>query len=840
MQIIDLNGIWKLRWFDGARNGQPEFADRDTIDQTRYLDAQVPGEVHLDLVRAGILTDPRYGVNVLSARWVEECMWAYRTEFDVPTEAVSGHAWLYFECLDYTARIVLNGAEIGRHANSFLPCRLAVTGKLKAGRNVLAVHLESGLFEVADKPIAPYETTRSDLLTKRQWLRKSTQQAGNMDWSNRLLNIGIQGEVKMEWTPAPIRLDRLVPLAEVSPDLSTGTVIVRQFIEGLNGEDKATKARLTAKLEESGASGSADIDVVSGLHPYELTLRIEKPELWWPREHGLQRLYTLRVTVEIEGLLIGESRAKIGFRRIQFNQSPHPNQGLYFMLEVNNRPVFAKGANMIPADMIQADIDRSRYEKLIALAAEANFNFLRVWGGGFYESDAFYEACDEHGIMVWQDFSYAALAVPAHDPVWHDNVMAESIYQVRRLTRHPSLIAWCGNNEMEIWSYTGFYSAKDRPRLVDHGLFHLALPRMLKQEDPTRYYQPSSPYSPDLVSPMDDHSGDQHPWNIGMRNTDFRDYRNMTCRFADEGGALGPRSYPTMTDALPIGQQYAHSFAWEVHDNAIAGMEEPSCSDGMLAQWLGLRIEDMSLEDYAYWGGLLQGEGLSGYICNFRRRMFDSAAAVFWMFNDCWPTNRSWSIVDYGLRRVPAFWHVKRAFRPVTVVVVVEGDEVVVFGVNDTSHSVEGALTYGQFTLTGDYPMRHEISVTLPPNASTRLAVFPLQEWRDHETTAAFALLTNASGILARHRLLLPFYKEMPWPDANISVTVQENRATFVSDTFAWNVCLDLNGERDLADNFFDLYPGMAHSIEWPWKAFPRILHIGNRLRINTLVDDER
>jgi beta-mannosidase len=706
-----------------------------------------------------------------------------------------------------------------------------VTGKLKSGRNILTIHLESGLFEVSEKPIAAYAFGREELLTKRQWLRKPMHESGSIDWSNRLMNVGIQGPVRLEWTVAAARMDQLVPLVEVSPDLSEGTVVVRQFAEGLAQDvPSATPGRLTATLVEAGITTSADVAVKPGLHPYEVTLTVARPKLWWPRGQGPQQLYTLRVRFEAAGASIGEKAATIGFRRVRFNQEPHPEKGRYFFLEVNNRPVFAKGSNLVPSDMVVSSIGPERNGRLVDLAIEANFNYLRVWGGGYYEPEAFYDSCDRQGLMVWQEFSHAVLVLPAHDPEWHENAMAESVHQVRRLASHPSLIAWCGNNEMDSHAYGGYDGRADRPRYPDHGFFHLALPRMLKQEDSTRYYQPSSPYSPDELPPGATEAGDQHPWIVGMQNDNFHDYRGLQCRFSVEGGILGPRSMPTMLKALPDGQRRAHSFAWEVHENTVAGWGEPSWSDTMLESWLGLRIESLSLEEYAYWAGLLHGEGLSEYIANFRRRMFDCGAAVFWMYNDCWPAVRSWAIVDHGLRRTPAYWFVRRAFASTAVVVVKEAERVLVYGVNDAAKPVEGELEFGVFALGGGYPVRRTMSVSLPPGASTVLGEFPLARWQAPESTAAYAVLRCTDGTMARHRLLLPRFKELQWQEPRIDARIEQGTAVFRSTAFAWAVCLDLDGETPLDDNFFDLYPGMEHRIAWRSSGSPEIRFLGNTL----------
>ena len=817
---LDLSGTWKVRWSDGIR-GRPEYANQEVTDPDRYIDAQVPGEIHLDAWKAGWIPDPYVGTNCLASRWIEECVWSYRRHFVAPRAALKGRAWLVFDGLDLAATVCLNGVEVGRHNNSFYPCRIDVTGKLRAGRNLLSVHVESGLFSVADKPVAGYSTSLDAALHKRHWLRKPQCQFG-WDWSTRFINVGIHKPVRLEWTTSAVRMDQTVPLAEVSADFQRGTVRVRQFVEGLG--KKPVRGVLT--VEAAGVRRRAAVEIKPGLHACEVTLDVKNPRLWWPVGHGPQNLYTVKVTLTVGGRPVGTRTAQVGFRRVRINQYPHPETGSYFNFEINGRKIFLKGANFVPADMIFARIDRARYAKLISRALEANFNFLRVWGGGLYEGDDFYALCDRAGILVWQEFIFACGKYPVTDENFYNDVKREAVYNIRRLASHPSLIAWCGNNEMEQGSWDWGY---DRGVVFpDYAMFHLTLPRLMADEDPTRYYQPSSPFSPDHRNPNLPEVGDQHPWSIGFQNADFRDYRKMICRFPNEGGFLAPTSLPTVKACLPEGQQHVGSFAWQVHDNSVDSWGEPSYTHRIMTMWLGRDIRTFKLDDLVFWGGLLQGEALREYCDNFRRRMFDTGGAAFWMFNDCWPATRSWTIIDYYLRRTPSFHPVRRAMAPVYVVVADEGETVGVFGINETGKMIRAELRYGIFRFAGGMAMDRELAVELPPNASVRLASFPKSQWKQTDRTAAFAMLERGGRLLARNRLMLPFLKDMKWPRAKVRVRLSRGRAVFESPTFAWGVCIDLDGEKPLPDNFFDLYPGVPYSIPWRGATPPKVLKVGN------------
>lgn len=819
---VDLDGEWLLRWSDGCRGGQLEHADKPLSDASRWIVGRVPGDVHLDLEREGLIQDVRVGLGALQARWVEEMWWSYRRTFTVDEAVRSARAWLVFDGLELQARIILNGIEVGRHGNALRPCRLDVTQALVVGENVLVVHVESGLFEVADKPAGPYMGGGFDQrLHKRHWMRRVQSQFG-WDWAPRLLNVGIAGAVRLEWTQATVVMTGFTPLARLETDLTSGSVVGRLAVECLSKE--SVTIAVTLGIDELGIVTQRSVVVAPGSQIVEIRLDVLSPELWWPRGHGHARLYRVTASIADSGST-HNCTAQIGFRHIAVKQDELAGGGRTFCFAVNHRAIFAKGANWIPADLIQARIDAERYRRLLAEACAANFNFIRVWGGGLYESDEFYRMCDAEGILVWQEFCFTCSKYPASDETFHHEVTAEVVANVRRLAGHASLVAWCGNNEIEM----GLAGAHwDRGAVTpDYGLFHHTIPRLLRVEDPDRHYQPSSPFSPDLLPANDNSCGDQHPWSVGIHGQDFRDYRRMTCRFASEGGFLGPTSLATMLGCLPEGRQTTSSFHWQQHDNAIASWAEPNWPDQAVTLHLGKDIRAMTPADYCYWGGLLQGEALREFADTFRRRMPLSAGAVFWMFNDCWPATRSWSIVDYHLRRTPSFHAVRRAFAPLHVVLTERDDQIDIIAINE-GPSVTMDLRYGLLALGGGYPYDRSMSVVLGAQSTEVIASFPRAVWSNLAETMAFATVHSDGILVARNRLMLPLAKEMAWRQPKIDVEIDGTDAVFRSSVFVWGVCLDLDGERPMGDNFFDLYPGLAHRVRWPHAQMPVILGTGN------------
>lgn len=822
--IVDLNGVWELTWHDGERGParRPGVYDRADVHPRQSFRASVPGEVHLDLMAAGAIGDPVLGTNCLQARWVEEAFWIYRRTFAAPALAAGERAYLRFERLELSAVVRLNGREVGRHANAFLPACFDVTETIRPGENLLVVEVESGVFSASDLPWTGWGVSEMCRLTKRHWLR-TVQSSAGWDWSQRLLNVGITGAVRLEVCRL-VRVDGCSVTAALEESLVRGTVVARAFVEGL-GEAKRN-AVLAVEVEGTSARAQVEVELAAGARTIEASVLVEKPELWWPAGHGRQRLSTVHLTLTVGGTVVLDERRRVAFRHVRVNQDPHPAGGSYFTIEVNGKPIFCKGGDFVPADPIPARLDRARYAALVDRAREAHFNMLRVWGGGLYESDNFYDLCDERGILVWQEFIFACAKYPGTDERFTETVRREARHQVRRLAHHACLVVWCGNNELEWGDWSWGYGERGAVA-PDYFLYHSALPRIIAEEDGTRYYQPSSPYSPGLHHPNCDDCGDQHPWSVGMADKDFRTYRSMICRFPNEGGTWGPTSLPTVRSCLEPGEQKPHSLAWEAHENSIA---IPSEGDAMLEEWLGRPIEGLSIEEWTYWGGLLQGMGLAEYIRNFRRRMFSTSSAVFWMFNDCWPMVRSWTIVDYFLRRTPSFHPVRRAFAPLTVALGVDGDRLGVFCVNDGG-SAEVEVRFGIVELAGGWPVDTRRRLLAAANASTPAAELPLARLRElGETThAAFAVLYRDGREIARDTLFLPLYREVRWPRARVAVRREGGTAIFVSPTFAWRVCLDLDGERELPDNYFDLLPGLPYELPWPAAlGEPRVLRVGN------------
>ena len=830
---LDLSGTWSVTWSEGGHSPsslESFVTIEPSGDPGRYLKVPVPMELHLALREKGLIDDPNIGTNSLKARWVEEQYWQYFTTFTPPSESLVQRSWLVFEQLDLNARILLNGEVIGTHNNAHLPCRIEVTGKLREGENKLAVAIESGLYFVADREGAAYSADLGTALNKRQWLRKPQYQF-IWDWNPRLINVGITGPVRLEWADLA-RLDQVVIRTELSEDFSLAKVTVRAFIESWGKEKEAV---LKAKIRETGEELSQRIRITPGLAPYEMELSINRPKLWWPRGHGEQALYTVDLELTVDSRAVDSASRGFGVREIRINRSPHPQEGEYFIIEVNRRPVFCKGGNWVPPDLIYSSVTGEHLRRLVQMALDANFNFLRIWGGGTWAGHELLDLCDQAGILVWHDFLFCVARFPGDNPEFLAGVKREVTWGVREFACHPSLAVWCGNNELEWGAWDWGYATRGKS-LPDYAIYHLIMPVIMREEDPSRPFWPSSPYSPDYTHPNSPIIGDQHPWKVTLGHPDFWEYRTYVDRFPNEGGVLGASSPATLRQFLPQGERHIRSFSWEHHDNtANFWSAETPITYRLVDYWLGLKYTDLSFDNYVFASALLQAEGLGEYITNYRRRMFSSSAAVFWMYNDSWPVTHGWTIVDYYLRRKLAYHPVRRAFQPVTVVVADEGKKVTVYGVNDTPGDWQGDLRYGIFSFSGGLPVDMKKAVTLKANSSTPLAELGRETWEKLGLydNGAFAVLEEKGTVTAQHRLFLEPFKKLHFSKPEIRISRSGEKIVLSSPVFVWGACLDLDGEVAIADNCFDLIPGIPYTVSWPKdKGLPKVIMTGNDLML--------
>jgi beta-mannosidase len=831
LRSIDLSGTWQVTWNEGGHGPQSleSYLQSDPVlDPPRFMDVKVPMELHLAMEEAGLVEDLNYGINTLKARWVAEKYWLYVKRFIVSDEALKQKCWLVFEQLDLNAIIKLNGETVGNHNSAFVPCRIDVTGKLQQGENLIQVGIESGLYGVAEKEGSAYNQNMGAILNKRHWMRKPQYQF-LWDWNPQLINVGITGTVRLEWTGSP-RLDQVVVQCRLNEDLSKATLTVKPFIESIESSENYI---LRIKIPETGDNKTAIINLKQGIAAYPVLIEIDNPKLWWPAGQGEQYLYKIDLELLNGEVLIARKSLRTGIRSVRIDQPAQPVEGKYFTLIVNNRRVFMKGGNWVPPEMIYSNISREKLEVLTDLAVKSNFNMLRIWGGAIWAGHDLLDLCDEKGLLIWHDLLFACSKYPADDLEFYNLVKNEVTWGVREFSPHPSLAVWCGNNENEMGTFDWGWD-KFGKIMPDYVLYHHTIPVIMIEEDPSRPYWPSSPYSPGHLSPNSPIIGDQHPWNVslGSAGADFWHYRSYVDRFPNEGGVLGASSPATLKQFLPKGEQFIRSVSWDHHDNEVNFWNmTPGLNYQLTELWIGKKAQELTFEKYTLASGLIQAEGLTEYISNYRRRMFSTSSAVFWMYNDSWPVTHGWTTVDYYLRRKLAYHPVRRAYQPVSVVVVRENDSIKVYGVNDSPDLWQGKVRYGIFNTSGGLLTDKNESVVVPSGCSKVVASIPNGGWEEQIINGgAFALLEQDGKHIAQHRLFLKRFKELKFSKPDIEITKGKGTVTFKTDRFIWGACIDTDGDKNIPDNCFDILPGIPYAIFWNEKEKPKVLFTGNDL----------
>ncbi|MHC5794676.1 glycoside hydrolase family 2 protein [Lacisediminihabitans sp. FW035] len=667
----------------------------------RSFAATVPGSIHTDLLAAGIIDDPYLDDNEHLQAWIGACDWEYRTTFEWADDGREV-AELVFEGLDTIARVELNGAVIAETRNMHRTYRFAVRSLLRAGQNELTVTFASPVryadresLEQGYRPHVNHHPYNS--------IRKMACSFG-WDWGPDTASVGLWRPVTLQtWSGA--RLDSVRPT--VTMDGPDGVATVR--------------VEIAAPAAASGYSARVTVGTVSSTVGFEqgetvAEARIVVPgaERWWPIGHGEHPLYDLDVVLEGEDVLRDSWHGRLGFRTVRVDTEPDA-AGTPFTILVNERPVFIKGANWIPDDAFVHRVDRARYEERILQAAGANINLLRVWGGGIYESDDFYDVCDEQGILTWQDFLFACAAYSEEEPM-RSEVEAEARDNIVRLMPHPSLVIWNGSNE-NIWGYQEWGWEK---RLGDRswglGYYLDLLPRLLSELDPGRPYTPSSPFSPsDEYYPNDPEHGSVHLWELWNRQ-DYPHYRDHSPRFVGEFGWQGPPTWSTMTRSISDSPLTPESPGMLVHQKAQDG--NVKLIDGLVAH---LPLPD-DIDDWHWAMSLNQAVAVQTGIEHFRSLSPHCMGSIVWQLNDCWPVT-SWAAVDGDGRPKPLLYAITHAYADRLLTLQPRADAVVASAVNDTDEAWSGQAVVRRLRFDGTELAATAVAVDAPPRTTATIHV---------------------------------------------------------------------------------------------------------------------
>ena len=809
MKTIDLNGAWQLI---EKPLTDPEATGPAALNWDAALHAVVPGEVHLDLLRHGRIAEPLYDRNAPACAWVEDRFWWFRRSF-THDGAGGARAELVCDGLDLNAVLWLNGAEIGRAANALIAHRFEVTQALRKGDNELIVRLDAGVAEAKSKPLAKYGKGTHESI----WVRKAAFTFG-WDWAPRLVNCGI-------WRPVRIELLDTVALRDVwvrtrlSRKGRGAIVTVATDVE--NVTDASADAALTLSIPGVGKRTLALKALAPGRARIEAVFKVVRPRLWWPRPLGKPHLYTLDARLSVGRSSSAQRTVRFGIREIALLQEPLADVpgGKSFTFAVNGEKCFVNGANWAPLDGIVARVTPEKRERVLSLVRDANLNMLRVWGGGIYEEDDFYDFCDANGILLWHDFMMACFIYPGDDAGFRRRLAAEIEAAVPRLRNHPSIALWCGSNESD-WAFdSNWYPGceSNASLVLEHGL----IPGLLKTLDPDRPYRPTSPWGGEDVN--DEDQGDQHWWSIsiasgGNEQIDYRNYRRAHCTFNSEYGYFGMPALESICDYLPEGQRAVDAEGFRFHTNAHGFTLKQRVGNLKVLAAIDLLAGDaaaMSLEQLVDASQLLQAEALKTAIEQSRRRKFDCGGSMFWMFPDAWG-EIGWSVVDYYLRKKASYDAIRRASAPVLVSIKEEECGVSTWVVNDTRARVKGTLECSLVSFEGKVRSRSKQTVVIPPNASVRCVMERMNLMRSGDFYQA--RLTGPDGAIAENVFFFMNFKSVKMPPAKVSVKVlKRNKRSAVlrlnTDVFAHFVRVDPPAGLDTDDRCFDLLPGGSRDI---------------------------
>ena len=817
---------WKLQDF-APGEGLTVGAQGIAFDDAAWISVPAPGDVHRALIAAGRIPDPFYDRNEELCVWMEEREWWYRTTFDAPAEALAPgeRVRLVFHGLDTFATVWLDGAELGRSQNMFRPTVFDVTGRLRPdATHTLALCFDRPLDHLDGRDIRGWNG--EDL--PRVAMRKA-QFGYGWDWGPRLPTIGI-------WRPVELRRERRAILDGVHAytldvDHEAGQALIGVRVEAERfGDAGPLIARLRLRAPDTmGDAAAAEATIALDGDGARLTglayLQVEQARLWWTHDLGEPALYTVQVTLTAGQDTFDRHEARMGIRTLELDQSPDQDEPgtRFFRFVLNGVPTFAKGADWIPADSFVGAIPPERYTTLITDARDANMTMLRVWGGGIYEHDHFYDECDRLGLLVWQDFMFACSPYP-EDAALAAEVAAEARYQVRRLRGHPSLALWCGNNENQWIHDQNNWERPDYP--VPGALYYATvLPRVVAAEDGRTPYWAGSPYGGNDYNSAED--GDRHNWEVwhGLQPRRFGEpsraeqtpagvsylhYAEDMGRFISEFGMHAAPVRETLRRVIPADQLYHHSASMDWHNK-----DNPkNKGDNLMETVTGLPRD---LDEYVDFSMIAQAEGLKFGIEHYRRRTPHCAGTLVWQLNDCWPV-LSWSVLDYYGFGKAGYYYLKRVYAPVLASFkALDEGGVELWITNDTRAAVQDSVTVTLGTFGGEALWEETREVVV--DALTSRAV---RRWSAHEAAAGpdrYLTARSSGRLFPDNRHFFAAIQDLRRVPVELAVDVapvsdRELRVTVSAPVYAYFVHLVVPDEQArLSDNYFDLAPGQSRTV---------------------------
>ncbi len=741
---FSLNGNWKFKL-------KSHSADKITIPMSRikkWAPANVPGTIQTDLLKAGLIEDPFLERNEYKLEWISKTAWIYRTKFDYPDIHRNSGIKLVFEGIDTIADIYLNSKFLGRSENMFLRYEFSVDNILKPVKNILELRFESPI-KASIKNEKKHGKLSNALNSNRVHIRKAQYSFG-WDWGPAYPTIGI-------WRPVYILTEDKAIIQTIkfeTEELSERTARLKiGFIARFH-----IRQQLKAVITLSNENDMSSKEVLIGDQDhYSIGITVINPKIWWPNGQGEQNLYDLSIhIVDDSGKILDEKNKKVGIRKIELQLKEKDKQ--VFCFRVNGRPIYIKGMDWIPSDSFLPRVNQKKYAKLLTYARDANANMLRVWGGGIYEADEFYNLCDRLGLLVWQDFMFACEVYPEYKEFVR-TISEEVTQNVERLRNHPCIAIWCGNNENEwIWYRTGERSYKEMP---GYKIFHEIIPGLMKTLDPSRPYWPTSPYGYD-DDPNSQSSGNRHQWDIWSNWIDYTQVKNDRSLFVTEFGFQGPANLETFNKILPLSKRKIQSPSFEYYNKQIEG---PERIIRFLAGHLPLRTK---WEDFIYLAQLNQGFALKTCIEHWRTNGNVTNGSIIWQLNDCWPVT-SWALIDSETKPKMAYHFVKNVFSKAIIYFKKESFDL---KINLLNEGEEGNASYKMMVIdsdTGNSILETSKQISLNKRKFIKLDKLNIRKLPEGKNWVIITTLYDSDeNIIHRNYYLEKEWKQLKLPEAGI------------------------------------------------------------------------
>lgn len=789
---------------------------------TNWYPATVPGVVHTDLLQNKIIEDPFFRLNERGLQWIDKEDWVYETCFTLAAGMMrKENMELVFEGLDTYADVYLNDECILKADNMFRRWSIPIRQYIREENNILKVYFHSPIkIDVPKWDALPYQYPASNdqsenggLFNKKIsiFARKAGYHYG-WDWGPRLVTSGI-------WRPVYIRAWSDLRINAVfieQKEVGAGRAVIAGHVE-LDADKDMDGVLVTITDEVTGrVLGEWQADLKRGTNRVTVDFVLHKPKLWWSNGLGEPFLYRFRTDIIAGGELLDSKTERVGIRSLKVVHQPDKD-GHTFYIELNGRPVFAKGANYIPSDNFLPRVTPENYKKTILDAAGVNMNMLRVWGGGIYENDVFYDLCDEYGIMIWQDFMFACSMYPAEGALL-DNIHQEAVDNVKRLRNHACIALWCGNNEcQDAWLGWGWKREIERQNkeYADkiwaqyRQQYHVTLPGVVREYAPGTFYWPSSPFAfeGEMSGTTD---GDRHYWSVWHGKAPISDYDSEKSRFFSE---YGFQSFPEFESV----KRYApYPEDWDIRSEVMMSHQRGGDhANGLIETYLLNEYKKpRDFRAFLYMNHVLQGDAIKTAIESHRRQMPYNMGTLFWQHNDCWPV-ASWASRDYYGRWKAQHYYVRKAYDDILISPVVEGDDLKVYAVSDRLENTSGRLQLQVCQFDGTVVHHWDKSVGISGNDSRVCFSAPLAkllEGANRGTVYVRVDYTDKSGRVYHNNYCLGKQKDMDYPKVDLQTEVRSieggYEVTVSADKFARAVCLSVaDNESVYSDNYFDVQP---------------------------------